>query len=64
VNGFISNSINYAGEVKIVFQAINPSDNTDTESIIFRSYTDSTFAYRIDKIETGLVPTLYCNYPC
>eukprot|EP00347_Sterkiella_histriomuscorum_P010553 403375847 len=63
-NAFSSLNFNYVGEVSIVFIATNPGDNSNLQSILLRLYTDNTYTYRINKIETGLTPTLECNYPC
>ena len=52
-----------------IYIAVGPITNPTTQSgstasFSLESYTDSTLAYKIDTVSSGLVPAFDCTYPC
>jgi hypothetical protein len=59
-------SIPRGSEVKVQLGPLrNPtSEDLPGLSFILTSYTDTTWEYSIDRVNSSLIPTFKCNFPC
>jgi hypothetical protein len=61
---FLTAGGDYFDVIRVTFQANNPQTSINYQSMGVETYVDANYLYIIDKADSGIVPTLRCNYPC
>src|SRR5690349_21119390 len=61
ISGGFATSVTAGASVKIQFSSVTNPSSYSTSSLTMVTYTDSTFTYTIDQIQSGLIPSFACT---